>query len=214
MGPHRCSRRQSCSSLALSQALLSLQPTVTNTTPHPWPRCGQDRCGTCPGKERLRPFPEQGNANTQPQPGTGESSKGSSRMLAKSSSFPALCDPWLLQPSPLVPWACSSRAQPGHPQPSRDLGRDELRPQSLLSCYTPGSHGSLRSDSRFCSPTGQQQGSSDGSQSRRCGWPHWHWKTLGTGCRGQLPPPSRAMQAVYKKQQVTAPRPLQAAQSL
>lgn len=90
------------------------------------------------------------------------------------------CTLWSLAPAALSQDQLPApRTQPRCPQPNRDLGRDELRSQSLLSCYTPGCHSSLSSDSRLCSPTGQQQGLSDGSHSRMCGWPHWHWRNLG-----------------------------------
>lgn len=118
-GPDRCSGWQNRSSLALSQALLSLQPMATSTAqvsggahPHSWIQIhGKGMAGTSvvpAQKQWLRPFPEQGNANTQPKPETRGSSRGSRRKLAKSSLFLAPSGPWLLQPSALVSQACSS----------------------------------------------------------------------------------------------------------
>lgn len=127
--------------LPAAQATSTAQVSRGAHLPQPGPDPGQsygcDRCAPCPGKAWLRPFPEQGN-QTRPKPGTRGSSRGSRRVLAKSSSFPALsgpCSPLHLYPRPAAPAA--PRTQPHCPQPNRDLGRDQLRPQSLLSCYRP-----------------------------------------------------------------------------
>ena len=117
-----------------------------------------------------RPFPEQGNAATQPKAGTRGRSRESRRKLAKPSSTHSLRSlvPWLLQPSPyqhLYPGPAANTRDPTHcPQPNGDLGRGELSPESLPSRYRPGSHGcpsicpALTASSKFCKPSAARLG--------------------------------------------------------
>lgn len=115
-----------------------------------------------------RSFPEQGNAATQPKAGMRGRSRESRRKLAEPSSARSLRSlvPWLLQPSPrqhLYPGPAATAADScchatRCPQSNGDLGRDELSPESLPSCYRPGCHSflsvcpALTARSKSCKP--------------------------------------------------------------